>query len=806
MAEQNQNSFADDLLKQQGNKPMGLREFVLRYLRYIPWVLLCVALSMVLGYFKIRYTVPTYKVEASLLIRNDAEEMGGKDAKLGQLFMSDNTKNLSNEIQILRSRPILERVSRDLDLSPHYYSKGKVRSSEQYKGEVLFRLEILKMSDSLNGFGFSITVLDEQQFTLNKQKQPYRFGQVFNIGNNLCMLVRNPGTAINYLQSREYVVNWLPPPVMADILHGGVKVTQGQEYATVLTLSMETENIAMGRDIINTLMAVYDSLIVEDKNRIADQTLRFIDDRLDTLRHELGGVQGGLKDFMEKNNAFDVTGLSTIYMNSIKETSKDLDDQEVKIRVLDFLYDYLNRSENQYKLVPTNLGIVDPTLTESVNGYNLLQLQRETNLKTTTPDNPMIQKMDLALDHLRRDMLQSLKNVRHAYEISKDYITKRGEQFKGELQSLPGKSMKEADITRNQHILEDLYTFLLQKKLETSISSASTISNSKVIEPALGSSQPVKPNHGSIYMTYLIIGLVIPIAIIAVIEMLSDKVNNRMEVEKATSVPILGEIGHSDDDQALIVTRNSRKFVAEQFRIIRTNLQYITGRNERPTILVTSSFSGEGKSFISTNIGAVMALTGKKTVIMEFDIRKPKILAGLDLKRKMGITNFIIGRSGFEDLPVPVEGIENLFVIPCGPIPPNPSELLLNPKLDELMRLVKENFDVVIMDTAPVGLVSDAINLSKFADCTLYIVRSGHTVRRLLGLVDELYTQKKLPGLSLLLNDVKLGGGYYGGYYGGYGYYGYGYGHEGGYFEKEEKGATSEFLARLKRFWNRWFV
>jgi capsular exopolysaccharide synthesis family protein len=284
---------------------------------------------------------------------------------------------------------------------------------------------------------------------------------------------------------------------------------------------------------------------------------------------------------------------------------------------------------------------------------------------------------------------------------------------------------------------------------------------------------------------------------------MSDKVSNRMEIQKATDAPILGEIGHSEDVKTLVVTTNSRRFIAEQFRIIRTNLRYITGRNETPVILVTSSFSGEGKSFISTNMGAVMALAGKKTVVMEFDIRKPKIISGLDLKRKMGITNYIIGSASFDELPVKVEGVDNFYVIPCGPIPPNPAELLLSPRLAELIQYAKRNFEVVILDTAPIGLVSDAINLAAFADCTIYIVRRGHTPRRLLGLVNDLYVNKKLPALSILLNDVKADGGQYGGYYGGYGYYGYGYNKNGGYIEdnKLEKG----FVNRIRHTLTRWF-
>jgi len=379
--------------------------------------------------------------------------------------------------------------------------------------------------------------------------------------------------------------------------------------------------------------------------------------------------------------------------------------------------------------------------------------------------------------------------------------------LRGTIASIPGKSMQLLNKERQQKILEDLYSLLLQKQLEIRLSSASTISNSRILEPAMGSSEPISPDKRKTYTLYFLIGLIVPIAIIALREFLQDKVSGRADLEKHTNVPILGEIGHSESEQSLVVKTNSRSVIAEQFRIIRTNLQYIIAKKEKLVIMVTSSSSGEGKSFISTNMGAVMALSGKKTVIMEFDIRKPKIVSGLELKRKMGITNYIIGRASFDELVVKVDGIDNLYVMPCGPIPPNPAEILMDERLDTLMKEVKKHFEVVIMDTAPVGLVSDAINLAHYADSALYIVRQGQTFRKQLVWIEEFYQSKKLPNLCLLLNDIKLEGGYYGGYYGG----GYGYGHYGGYGysngsyfeeddEKHKKSVFKRARHRIKRF------
>jgi capsular exopolysaccharide synthesis family protein len=598
------------------------------------------------------------------------------------------------------------------------------------------------------------------------------------------MLVKKNNTGIRPFP-RIFLCGWQPLLSAAEGLQGGLKVVQASDQTTILTLSFEGVDSKLGVDVLNNLMAVYDSLIVEDKNRIAFTTLRFIDDRLNNLKDELGGVQGNLKNYMVNNQAYDIDAQSKSYLDNLSSSAREKASQEVRMNVVNWLLDYIHNSKNKYNIVPVVLGIEEPALMQLINQYNQMQLTRDAELKTTTANNPLILGMDSSLEKVRGDIHQALMNVRQSYVIASDNLRQQQEQLQSNMRALPGKSMQLLDISRQQKILEELYSFLLQKKLETSISSASTISNSRIIEPALESFAPFEPNRKKIYTMYLLIGLLIPIGIVALMELLRDKVRNRADVEKYTRAPILGEIGHSKNSQTLVVAMNNRHFISEQFRIVRTNLQYVLNKVENPVIMVTSSFSGEGKSFISTNVAAVIALTGKKTVIMEFDIRKPKIVSGLDLKRKMGITNYIIGKASFEELLVKVDGIDNLYVIPCGPIPPNPAEILLDPMLEKLMHDVQRHFDAVVMDTAPIGLVSDAMNLSRYADCTLYIVRQGHTFRKQLTMVQDLYVNNKLPRLSLLLNDVEAEGHYYGGY--GYGYYGsYSYGTDSGYFDSDK--------------------
>lgn len=777
------------------------KDFLFKYLRFLPWVIFSAMLFLCLAYIKNRYAVHIYRVQSSLLIKNDQNSENDKDSRFQELFLSQSSTNLSNEIEILKSTPVLARVAGDLHLQTVYYNKGSVKSSLLYPYSPI-TLDVLQLGDSTKAFGYTVTVLDSRRYMLGEDKTPLLFGQILEKGGCRFRMLWDSAVSIHSFGTPVFNIYWYPKIVEAQSLVSNLKVVQSNDQATILTLSFESENGTLCQDVLNTLMAVYDTLMIEDKNRIADNTLRFINARLFELSDTLRGVQGGLESFMVRNQAFDMENQSKTYLEKIGESAQLQSEMEVKISVVDYLLKYVADKKNIYELVPTNLGIEDAALLQLISEYNRMQLERAANLKTTPVGNPLIANIGNALEKVRSNIYQALVNVRQAYAIADANINKKNQDLQEKITSLPGKSMQLLNIGRKQKILEDLYSLLLQKKLDISLSSASTISNSRVVEPAMGPGIEVSPNTKRTYTLYLMLGLIIPIGIIAVRELMQDKVNDRADVERYTDTPILGQIGHSRTEQPLIVTLNSRSLISEQFRIVRSNLQYVIGKNQRPVLMVTSSFSGEGKSFVSTNIGAVLALSGKKTVIMEFDIRKPKIMAGLELKRKMGITNYIIGKASFRELIVKVDGIDNLYVIPCGPIPPNPAEILLDKRLDELMQEVKAEFEVVIMDTAPVGLVSDASTLGKYADATLYIVRAGHTFRVQLKMIDELYHSRKLPALSLLLNDVQAENGYYGYYGTGYGYYaGYGYGASAsGYFEDEKTRGGKTIFGRLSRF------
>ena len=395
---------------------------------------------------------------------------------------------------------------------------------------------------------------------------------------------------------------------------------------------------------------------------------------------------------------------------------------------------------------------------------------------------------------MRVSIRENLRNIRGIAASQIADVEKRSNVSQQQLRAMPVKVKELAEIKRQVETYQGLFKLFTQKKEETAITMASEIPNSAIIDKSIPNQNPVKPDRRTIQIMAILIGIAIPGLIIFISEVLNDKVTTRFDIEKITGTPILGEIGHSFSDDTLVVNKTTRSMVAEQFRIIRSNLQYVLNKKEKAVIMTTSSFSGEGKSYISTNMGAVLALAGKRTIILEFDIRKPKVLSGLGMPKGPGITNYLVGKStDLEQLIRPVNGYDNLFVLGCGPVPPNPAELLLDPRLGQMFDWLKAHFDIVLIDTAPVGMVSDAMTLGKFADCTLYLVRQGHTFKKQIALIDEFYQDGKLPKVSIIINDVKMKPGY--GYYG-YGRYGYGYGYGyGSYYEEETR--PDNFLERL---------
>ncbi|MEO5891124.1 MAG: polysaccharide biosynthesis tyrosine autokinase [Ferruginibacter sp.] len=787
----------------QENKQAGFtpRELIFKYLRYLPWLVISVGVMLVLAYVNLRYTTPIYNVSGKLLVAHSSSRNGNE--KFDDIFqMQGAGNNLNNEMEIIKSRFMAARVVKKLGLQLQYFNKGKIRTTTMHAMDMPFECRIVSLKDSINGLGFLVTIVNGNQFTVGEQSQLFNFGQSLNLPQAEIQFVKRNYTGSNF-SSNQFIISWTPMENMAASLSSGIQVAKVNDFSDVLGIAYASDNTKLGLDIVNGFMQEYVIFGLEDKKQQADNTLDFIKDQLDTVRLQLGGVEGNLLNTKQRNSIFNPNLQSSMFFNELSEANKQITSEGVKLKLADILYNYVNDRSNPYRMVPSTMGIEEPTLSFQISSFNKLQLDRETALKTTPATNPLIKDYETGIEKLRTDMLQNLRQVRQGQSVTIDELNKKYREASSQISAIPGKEKVLLDATRQQSILQELYSFLLQKKLETAIASASTISNIKVLESPMASSIPVSPNRKALYIGALLLGIGIPVGIILLREYLNDKVKGKQDIERLTATPILGEIGHADQSGALVVTNNNRHFIAEQFRIIRSNLQYILPKTDKQVIMVTSSFSGEGKSFISTNLGAVLAVSGKRTVIMEFDIRKPKILEGLGMKERLGITNYIVGNIAVKDIIYAVPTVENLFVVPCGPVPPNPAEILLSEKVRALFTELQNQFDTIIIDTAPVGLVSDAVTLGVFANACAYIVRHNYTLKKQVQLIDDLYTQKKLPHLSIIVNDIEAARGY-GGYgygYGGYGYgYGYGYGAGSGYFEGQEQKKKSVFRKIKKWF------
>jgi capsular exopolysaccharide synthesis family protein len=754
---------------------LNLKEFIVKYISYWPLFIVSLGIAMSVAFLYLRYTIPMYSVKSLLLIKDENRGLSsGSGGAYSDIMLFKNRDNVQNEIQILKSRAIMARVINALNLNTTYYGSGKIKTTNIYNRSPFF-FNIHSLTDSTRSFSYRIDFVNDTQFRLNDKKELYTLGQEFKTNEGAFSLIK---ASYPVQDEIEYKIVWTPTNNLASSYANALRINPVNIDAAVLDINITVDNPDMGRDILNQLMVEYDAATIEDKNQTAAKTLNFIDGRIKIIQDELDSVETAIKDFRTSKEFYDESIQLQNYSSRSNEIDTKIFEQESNLMVLQLIDDYIRNPKYLFEKVPSSLTINDPTLMAKVKYFNDRVEARQLQLLSNPPQSPAVKSIESTIEDARADILESLKTLNKSFEKVKAELQNKNKEFQSQISAVPTKQKEYMDIARQQKIKEELYYFLRQKREETAITLASTISNSRVVESAMGGGSPISPKRNNVFALALLLGVLIPTAVIYLMELLNDKVTTRADIAKITEAPIMGEIGHADDKEFVLISGKQRSAIAEQFRIIRTNLQYVLGNIEKPVIMVTSSYSGEGKSFVTTNLGGSLALTGKKTILLEFDLRKPKIASGLGLGKLKGITHYMLDKASLDDLIVNVPGVENLSVLPCGVIPPNPAELILSPKLAELFNELKKRFDIIVVDTAPVGLVSDSMTLRKFADCTLFIVRQRYTYKKQIHLINEMYTQQKLPRLTILINDIKTGGVY--GYYGGAYNYGYGYGY--GYY------------------------
>lgn len=787
------NNSSNIIIQESGNK-LSAKELFFKYLVYLPLFILCTAIAITIAYLYIRYKVPIYTSSISMLINDNSRNPGGDDMMLDQLTLYKKRANLANEMEVIRSTSMMARVVQSLGLNIVYVSEGKVKRSEFYDAGI--KVEVITVKDSSSTFGLELLKRNNKIFARWDGKEAaVKTGSELELWNGRVRVFADPHALVD---GYKYYVTWMPTRHAAAALASRLRVSQLSRDASIIRINIETEIPQKGRDILNRLVEEYKIRNIEEKNRVADNTIQFLDERLGIITSELGEIEGGKQQFQQQNDLVDINSQSVQQSTELLQVRDKLDDAEVQLQVLDMIRNYVSNPGRKFELVPSTLGITDVTLEGLVANYNELQIKREAELKSVPAAHPSIRSLDSQLEKVRTSIIENLVNIRQSSQIVVNRLTAEYRGLLGKLRAVPQQQREFTEIMRQQGLKEKLYLYLLQKREESAITRASAVGNASAIDEAVSSGAPVSPNTTSIYRLAFIVGLLVPVAFIYIRDLLNDKLVTRNDLVKATETPIIGEVAHHVSmTRKFVVGIKDRSILAEQFRILRTNLQFLLAHApaKNPVILVTSSIAGEGKTFCSMNMAAVWAVAGKKTVILELDLRKPKVSRALGLQRDIGITNYILGNAKKEDLPQPNADVPNLYIIGAGPIPPNPSEMIMDNKMDELFTYLRANFDIIIIDSAPVGLVSDSKILSKYADATLFVVRQRYTVKKQIGFVDDLYKNKVLPNMGLIVNDVKIGGAnsYYGYGYG-YGYgYSYNYNYSYSYGEAEKKTFVQKF-------------
>jgi tyrosine-protein kinase Etk/Wzc len=780
---------------------LNIKELLHKYWHYKWLFALLVGLALTGAWLYLRYTTPRYNVSATMLIRPDNVRGGGTgENAFADLLLYKESINKQNEIQILQSRSMMARVVKALGLQSYYYVVGNVKTTNIYR-DAPFVVQFIPPFNDQRTVNLKLHFTDLNKFRLGEAQREYTLGEIITLPSGKVRIVAKESIYSDF-SYKDFIYQYRPLEQIANAIRGGLQVKPVDDRSHMLQLSYITENPQLGADIINTLMAEYNEAAVEDKNEINRRILSFIDDRLTFVEVQLDSVEREMQQYRTRHQVINLEAQSEQFFTNSSKLGENIREQQIQIQVVEILENYLSNPGNVRRLVPSTLGITDPTLLALTEGYNKLVIERDLQLQAgATEFNPGIENIDKNIEEARQKLLLNLTNIKATYRGALNMFESQNRVLQGQIGSIPSKEQQTRERARQQEIKQNLYLYLLQKKEESAIAQASTIANARVVDEALNSASQVSPNRNRVIMLAIIAGLLLPLLIIYLIDMLNDKVTVKADVMKVTDAPIISEVGHSGQKEVLIFPQKSRSIIAEQLRTLRSNLQFLRGDSkQKPVIMVTSSFSGEGKSFISTNLGATLAIAGYRTVILEFDLRKPKIVRGLGLEKGNGITNYLVGAATLEQLPQPVNQVENLYIIPCGPVPPNPAEILLLPKVAELFNWLQLNFDAVVIDTAPVGLVGDAFSISKFANMTLYVIRQRYTYKKQVHAINDLYREKRLPNMALLINDVIAKGakGYYGYNAGSYGY-GYGYGGRFAeeYFDKENKKGSNK---RVKSF------
>ena len=784
---------------------IDVKELLFKYLIHWPWFVGAVVACLIAAWVYLYISTPVYNISATVLIKDDKK--GGSAGMLSGLEslgldgMISSSQNIDNEIEVLRSKTIVKEVVEDLGLYISYADKDEFPSRNLYKtspvqvsltpqeADLLEKPMIVEMALQPQGsLDVNVKIGDDEY-----QKHFEKLPAVFPTNKGTLAFFQTLDSILPSKKSSEEIVGVErtvrnitavinKPLAVAKGYCGSMTIEPTSKTTSVAVISLKNSNVQRGKDFINKLLEMYNINTNNDKNEVAQKTAEFINERIGIISKELGSTEKDLESFKRGAGITDLTSDAQIALTGSAEYEKKRVENQTQINLLQDLQKYM-RNEG-YEVLPSNIGLQDVNLAAAINRYNDVLVERKRLLRTSTENNPTIINLDTSIDAMKENVQVSLDRVLRGLYITKADLDREANRYSRRISEAPGQEREFVSIARQQEIKAGLYLMLLQKREENAITLAATANNAKIIDDAIADDAPVSPKGKMIYLVALVLGVGIPVGVIYLLELTKFKIEGRSDVEKLTSVPIVGDIPLTDEKQgAIAVFENQNNLMSETFRNIRTNLQFML-ENDKKVILVTSTVSGEGKSFISANLAISLSLLGKKVIIVGLDIRKPGLNKVFNIPRKeVGITQYLANpEKNLMDLVQLSDVSKNLYILPGGTVPPNPTELLARDGLDKAIETLKKNFDYVILDTAPVGMVTDTLLIGRVADLSVYVCRADYTHKNEYTLINELAEKDKLPNLCTVINGLDLKRRKYGYYYG-YGKYGkyYGYGKRYGY-------------------------
>jgi tyrosine-protein kinase Etk/Wzc len=735
------------------DKEGNIVSFILfRYLPYWPLfiVLFIIGLGAAWGY--LQYATPLYEASATILVKDDkkgADDSGVEEA----LNIFSSKKIVENEIEVIKSYKLMYHVVNELNLYAPVFEKGKFRPIAAYESSpVAILARYPQQLKTSNPVDFSVkgnkeVIIESKAYPMDQWVvTPY--GELKFVKN--AKQVAEPQNPL-FFQT-------INPERAAASLVRRLGVKSSNKLSTVLDVSLTDEVRQRGEDVLNKLVEVYNRASLDEKNTLAQNTLKFIDNRLHTVEKELDSLEGRIQQYRAQKGVIDLSQQSRLYLDNVGASGRRVEDVNLKLSVLNEVEKYVNSKDANSGILPSTLGVEDPTLSNLVQRLSTAQVEYEKLKNTTGEKNPLVTPLAKEIEHLRPQIMENIKNQRSNLLASRSNLSATSGAFTAMLNSI-------------QIIKNDVYSFLLQQREKIQLTISSNVSNSKVIDLAQSSGGPVSPKTSIIYLSALICALVLGVGIVSGKELLNRKILFRSEIESYTTIPVVAEIPNVKKKDSLLHNKSHGSVAAEQFRQLRAAIGlYNTNLNQK-RLLVTSSISGEGKSYISTNLAVSFAISGKKVALIDLDIRNPKVTSVMGLLGEPGIVEYLAGKKTAREIINKTE-YENLFVIGAGGESEEAMELILSGKLNDLLLAIQDDFDYIVMDTSPIDPVTDAYVFSDYCDRTLFVVRHAYTPKTIVQLFDENSKVKALKNPVIVFNDVRSRGFLKGTY--GYGY-GYGY-------------------------------